>query len=604
MNLSSSSGRGARQSSTTISPPRSPPSSTPSSHPHRRTSSRSRSRSPSPSSSSSSSSFASSSSSSSSSSASDSSDDSDSSSSDDESSYGDLDAYEPPSPPALPPPFPHHLHLATPYASSSSPSKVQRKADSAKRKHRTSLALSDWQRYGYAHTFPQLRQQMYDDMPREVVGRVEGEVRFPFQDSYAPPIVQEAKAERTPSPSPTPSSSFSSLSLTSPHTSTSPTLRPLTPYLSSSFPVSAPIDLVHCRQLSVSRFISAYEQPYIPCMIDGLTAHWPARHYSFASLAASPLRHCAFKCGEDDAGYSIKMKLKHFLHYATTQHDDSPLYIFCCAFDEHPVSRAILGDFTPPPYFTEDLFHLVGEAKRPPYRWIAIGPERSGSSLHIDPLATSAWNTLLLGVKRWVLFPPSAPKALVKGDALRQRGEDNEAVTYFLRILPRIKEEERRRVREGGQLLGMREMLQYPGQTIFVPGGWWHAVLNLEDTVAVTQNYVSTVNFPAVWRRARGGRRKMAQVWLRRLWASGKWAHLATMGVLLNEEDGWEGGGREGGKARKGEKKRKEGGSMMCGGEGGGGDGGAGKGVEAECEVSAKRKKQSHDADVSTSPAI
>lgn len=42
------------------------------------------------------------------------------------------------------------------------------------------------------------------------------------------------------------------------------------------------------------------------------------------------------------------------------------------------------------------------------------------------------------------------------------------------------------------------ECITRPGDLIFVPSGWWHMVINLEPTVAVTQNYVSPRNLLTV----------------------------------------------------------------------------------------------------------
>ena len=46
---------------------------------------------------------------------------------------------------------------------------------------------------------------------------------------------------------------------------------------------------------------------------------------------------------------------------------------------------------------------------------LLIGPERSGSTVHIDPMMTCAWNASLVGRKRWVIFDAGTPKSIVKG---------------------------------------------------------------------------------------------------------------------------------------------------------------------------------------------
>jgi len=218
--------------------------------------------------------------------------------------------------------------------------------------------------------------------------------------------------------------------------------------------------------------------------------------------------------------------------------DDSPLYIFDSAFDEDRLANKILKDYQVPRYFSDDLFRLVSERRRPPYRWWLVGPERSGTCVHIDPLATSAWNTLLYGKKRWVLFPPHVPKHVVKGKGLIRKDEDDEAIHYFMTILPRIK----RRAHAVGshgdyRCFACYEFTQNAGETVFIPNGWWHAVLNLTDTVGVTQNFCSPRNFDDVWLKTRSGRKMMAHKWLLQL--EEHYPHLAQRARAMNERDGF-----------------------------------------------------------------
>lgn len=174
-----------------------------------------------------------------------------------------------------------------------------------------------------------------------------------------------------------------------------------------------------------------------------------------------------------------------------------------------------------------------------------------GSNLHVDPTHTSAWNALITGEKWWILISPDDSvtdnldyeqngscfndtekksvknfrdendenlktenrsnhskfcddnELFCKSNAMIdsrtvESGQDKEMESrtqnipfWFLKTFPEI-------VKKNNNLKLKRKrifsFIQNEGETVFVPCGWKHAVLNLKMSVSITHNFVSEKN--------------------------------------------------------------------------------------------------------------
>lgn len=211
--------------------------------------------------------------------------------------------------------------------------------------------------------------------------------------------------------------------------------------------------------------------------------------------------------------------LDRYLAYMRDNADESPLYLFDARFAEKTAAAAAtttgagsLGDdYTVPPAFSEDVLDCLGSA-RPDHRWLIVGPARSGSTFHKDPNGTCAWNAVVAGSKYWIMLPPDCPPpGVVVSDDEAEVHAPCSIAEWLLShhadarqyLCPNSKSSHHsssasapRGAREAGRML---EGVCSAGEVLYVPSGWWHLVVNLDDCVAVTQNFVPPSLAPRVW---------------------------------------------------------------------------------------------------------
>lgn len=239
---------------------------------------------------------------------------------------------------------------------------------------------------------------------------------------------------------------------------------------------------IRASEVTMEQFRERFLKAGQPVIITDVVPTWPASAKWHPEALMEQYCETLIKVNEYNADeVRVKMTMRDYLIYMRENKEYKPMYVFDSSFQRR--APGLLQDFGIPQYFWEDLFAALDESHRPAFRWFLMGCPRTGSPFHRDPNGTSAWNAVTHGHKRWALYPPWM--ARVPGQHADDRHPNSHK--WWSLIYPTLAPQDK-----------PIEFIQGPGDLIFIPSGWWHAVLNLDETLSVTQNFVNVENLDAV----------------------------------------------------------------------------------------------------------
>ncbi|CAK9437218.1 uncharacterized protein LODBEIA_P15960 [Lodderomyces beijingensis] len=221
-----------------------------------------------------------------------------------------------------------------------------------------------------------------------------------------------------------------------------------------------------------------HDVPFI--LTDNDPNRWP--QWTFTSLFER-FPHVKFR------QEAVSWDLQRYGQYLKQNRDENPLYLFDCNSD---AMKQLRQEYTPPHIFQEDLFQLFQTAHfncRPDHAWLIMGSARSGSTFHKDPNSTSAWNVAIQGRKLWIMLPPDVQPPGVSTDD--EESEVTSPVGIAEWVISGF-------FNDAVKIDQVQIGVTFPGECMYVPAGWWHSVINIDDSIAITQNFVPRSKLPHV----------------------------------------------------------------------------------------------------------
>ncbi|XP_078600346.1 2-oxoglutarate and iron-dependent oxygenase JMJD4-like isoform X1 [Branchiostoma floridae x Branchiostoma japonicum] len=261
------------------------------------------------------------------------------------------------------------------------------------------------------------------------------------------------------------------------------------------------------KPITYQEFFSSYLRTNRPCLFGShVTSHWRSRRewasedgkpnwnalkQLFGQLTV-PVADC--KKVEYQAQPKCDMTLAEFLHYwqdyCTSHHNPSKpcLYLkdwhFCRSVPDY-------GAYKTPVYFQSDWLNEFWDLRyqgEDDYRFVYMGPKGSWTPLHADVFHSYSWSANICGRKQWLFFPPGQEKQLrdTTGSLVYDVSSDE---LQNSRRYPHYQQDTNRPI----------EVIQGPGEVVFVPSGWHHQVHNMEDTISINHNWINCCNVHIMW---------------------------------------------------------------------------------------------------------
>ena len=253
--------------------------------------------------------------------------------------------------------------------------------------------------------------------------------------------------------------------------------------------MSCDVDQYFADEISGTEIFEKYIAANSPVLIRGLIDKWPAVDeytkeglldgYKDMKVHVSSIPYSGKFGGSGETDMDLSEYIEQMVEHRTVG-GAHPWYVF----RGHPIPKVsekpnslTRHDICPTPEAMTYAFQRIPGAKSSERsdlfvnaQW-ALGGEGTGAPVHFH---NTAWNALVYGAKRWIIYPP------------------HDMMMSSKQILDYFETDMQEYIKRG---INGRGCTQVAGDVMIIPESWAHGVLNIQESVAV-----ATESRQALWR--------------------------------------------------------------------------------------------------------